>query len=81
MHIEFFAHSEHTMREVLPAEYVTAFSEQTDAPKVRCDLTDCETDTQTDKPLTLAAHARRGFYLPQSYWLECEINTAAGVHA
>ena len=30
----------------LPAEYVTAFSGRTDAPEVRCDLT----DTQTDRP-------------------------------
>ena len=31
----------------LPAEYVTAFSGRTDAPEVRCDLTDKQTDRQT----------------------------------
>ena len=42
----------------LPAEYVTVFSEQTDPPEVRCDLT----DTQTDRPnySNPPAHARRG---------------------
>ena len=30
----------------LPAEYVTAFSGRTDAPEVRCDLTDTERQTQ-----------------------------------
>ena len=31
----------------LPAESVTAFSGQTDAPEVRCDLTDRHTNTDT----------------------------------
>ena len=33
----------------LPAEYVTVFSGRTDAPEVRCDLTDRQTDTQTGR--------------------------------
>ena len=46
----------------LPAEYVAAFSRQTEVPKVRCDLTDRQTDRRTDTAttVTLAAHARRG---------------------
>ena len=31
-----------------PVEYVTAFSGRTDAPQVRCDLTDRQTDTQNN---------------------------------
>ena len=41
----------------LPAEYVTVFSGQTDAPEARCDLTDRHTDPTT---VTLAVHACRG---------------------
>ena len=32
-----------------PTEFVTAFSERTDVPEVRCDLTDTHTDRQTDR--------------------------------
>ena len=42
---------------LLPAEYVTVFSGRTDAPGVRFDLTDTQTDPTT---VTLAVHARRG---------------------
>ena len=42
----------------LHAEYVVAFSRRSEAPEVRCDLTDKQTDTTTN--VTLAAHARRG---------------------
>ena len=50
---------------LLPAEYVTAFSGQTDAPEVRFDLTDRQTDRWTDRQTksttpTLAAYACRG---------------------
>ena len=31
----------------LPAEYVAAFSERTDTPEVRCDLTDRQTHTHS----------------------------------
>ena len=34
----------------LPVEYVILISGQTDAPEVRCDLTDRQTDKQTHKP-------------------------------
>ena len=46
----------------LPAEYVTVFSGQTDAPEVICDLTDRHTDKQTNyrNPPT---HARRGLII------------------
>ena len=45
----------------LPAEYVTAFSGRTDTPEVRCDLTDKQTDRQTElTTVTLAAHAHQG---------------------
>ena len=51
-------------RHSLPAEYVAVFSQQTEAPEVRCDLTDTHTQTnrQTDvaTTVTLTAHARRG---------------------
>ena len=45
-------------RPLLPAEYVTVFSGQTDAPEVRFDLTDRQTDrpNYTNPP----AHAHRG---------------------
>ena len=43
----------------LLAEYVTAFSERTDAPEY--DLTDTHTDPTT---VTLAAHVRRGLLNP-----------------
>ena len=37
------------------------FSGQTDAPEVRCDRTDRQTDRQTEQTtVILAAHARRG---------------------
>ena len=46
---------------LLPTEYVTTFSWRTDAPEVRCDLMDRQTDRQTDPTtVTLAMHARRG---------------------
>ena len=32
---------------MLPAEYVTEISGQTDAPEVRCELTDTQTQTAT----------------------------------
>ena len=32
-----------------PAEFVTAFSGRTDAPEVKCDLTDTHTHRQTDR--------------------------------
>ena len=35
------------LRPPLPAEYVTVFSGRTDAPEVRCDLTDRHTDRTT----------------------------------
>ena len=60
----------------LPAEYVTVFSGRTDAPEVRCDLTDppthppTHTHTPTPPPpththrdpttVTLAVHTRQG---------------------
>ena len=46
----------------LPAEYVAAFSRRTEAPEVRYDLTDRQTDGHTDTAttVTLAAHARGG---------------------
>ena len=34
----------------LPAEYVTAFTGRTDAPEVRCDITDRQTETLTQLP-------------------------------
>ena len=37
-------------RPPLPVEYVTVFSGRTDAPGVRCDLTDRHTDTHTHRP-------------------------------
>ena len=40
----------------LPTEYITVFSERTDAPGVRCDCTDPTTET-------LTAHARRGLMM------------------
>ena len=54
-----------------PTEFVTAFSERTDVPEVRCDLTDTHTDRQTDRQtdttttVTLA-HARRGLIMEAS---------------
>ena len=49
------------LRPLLPAEYVTAFSGRTEAPEVRCDLTDRQTHRHTDPTtVTLAAHVRRG---------------------
>ena len=41
----------------LPTEFMTAFSGQTDAPEVRCDLTDRQTHPTT---VTLAVHVRQG---------------------
>ena len=41
----------------LPVEYVTTFSGRTDAPEVRFDQTNRQTDPTT---VTVAAHARRG---------------------
>ena len=47
----------HIFGPTLPAEYVTEFSGQTDAPEVRFDLTDRQTDRHPTT-VTLAAHAR-----------------------
>ena len=47
----------------MPAEYVTAFSGRTDAPEVRYDLTDKQTNRQTDRPNYLAVHARLGLIM------------------
>ena len=52
-------------RPSLPVEYVTEFSGRTDAPKVRCDLTDTQTDRTTT--VTLDAHARRGLMTLVTY--------------
>ena len=40
---------------LLSAEYVTALSGQTDAPEVRCDLTDTQTDPTTVTLLRMRA--------------------------
>ena len=44
--------------EKIPQIFWLSFSGRTEAPDVRCDLTDTQTDTATI--VTLAAHARRG---------------------
>ena len=44
----------------MPAEYVTLISGQSDAPEVRCGLTDGHTHRLTNPTtVTLAAHVRR----------------------
>ena len=44
----------------LPVEYMILISRWTDAPEVRCDLTDTQTDRHTNPTtVTLAAHARQ----------------------
>ena len=44
-----------------PAEFVTAVLGRTDAPEVRCDLTDTHTHTHTHTTTTVTlAHAQRG---------------------
>ena len=48
----------------LPADYVAVFSGRTDAPVVRCDLTDRRTDLTT---VTLAALACRGLMTVEVY--------------
>ena len=45
-------------RPPLPAEYMTVFSGRTDAPEVRCDLTDRQ--THTDDYSNPSAHVCRG---------------------
>ena len=50
-------------RPPLPVEYVTVFSGRTDAPGLRFDLTDTQTDPTT---VTLAAHARRGLIIHET---------------
>ena len=58
---------------LLPVEYVAAFSQQTEAPEVRCDLTDRHTPTHTDiqidtaTTVTLAVDACRGLIISTAH--------------
>ena len=56
MHITVADKSKHHIVNV--SEYVGEFSRRTEAPEVRCDLTDTHTDMATT--VTLAAHACQG---------------------